>query len=57
MYVHNTPRGLNSFASLHLTIFERPVDFEFFEQSGNWPASGRSERVLARREPILKGEV
>jgi hypothetical protein len=26
----NTLRGLDFFASLHLTIFERPADFEFF---------------------------
>jgi len=32
-YLINTPRGLDFFASLHLTIFERPVNFEFFEQS------------------------
>jgi hypothetical protein len=25
----NTPRGLDFLASLHLTIFERPVSFEF----------------------------
>jgi len=29
----NTPRGLDFFASLHLTILERPAYFEFFEQS------------------------
>jgi hypothetical protein len=27
----NTPRVLDFFASLHLTIFERPVNFEFFK--------------------------
>ncbi|MBE1426966.1 hypothetical protein H4684_003650 [Desulfomicrobium macestii] len=26
----NTPRALDFFASLHLTIFERPANFEFF---------------------------
>jgi hypothetical protein len=25
----NTPRGLDFLASLHLTIFERPANFEF----------------------------
>jgi hypothetical protein len=29
----NTLRVLDFFASLHLTILERPVNFEFFEQS------------------------
>jgi hypothetical protein len=28
----NTLRVLDFFASLHLTIFERPVNFEFFSQ-------------------------
>jgi hypothetical protein len=27
-YLSNTPRGLDFFASLHLTIFERPAGFE-----------------------------
>jgi hypothetical protein len=27
--MRNTPRVLDFFASLHLTIFERPVNFEF----------------------------
>jgi hypothetical protein len=31
--MRNTLRVLDFFASLHLTIFERPVNFEFFEQS------------------------
>jgi hypothetical protein len=30
-YLPNTPRVLDFFASLHLTIFERPVNFEFFK--------------------------
>jgi hypothetical protein len=33
--MRNTLRALNFFASLHLTIFEQPVNFEFFEQSAN----------------------
>jgi hypothetical protein len=28
--MRNTPRALDFFASLHLTIFERPANFEFF---------------------------
>jgi hypothetical protein len=28
----NTPRGLDFFASLHLTIFEQPANFEFFNR-------------------------
>jgi hypothetical protein len=28
----NTPRALYFFASLHLTIFERPANFEFFNR-------------------------
>jgi hypothetical protein len=31
--MRNTPRGLDFFASLHLTILERPANFEFIEQS------------------------
>jgi hypothetical protein len=31
--MRNTPRVLDFFASLHLTIFERPASFEFFGQS------------------------
>jgi len=30
----NTLRGLDFFVSLHLTIFGRPANFEFIEQSG-----------------------
>jgi hypothetical protein len=30
--MRNTPRALDFFASLHLTIFERPANFEFFSQ-------------------------
>jgi hypothetical protein len=29
-YLRNTLRVLNFFASLHITIFERPANFEFF---------------------------
>jgi len=29
--MHDTPRGLDFSASLHLTIFERPVNFELFQ--------------------------
>jgi len=32
-YLRNTLRALDFFASLHLTIFERPVNFDFSEQS------------------------
>ena len=34
----NTPRVLDFFASLHLTIFERPVNFEFFNDGMAPPA-------------------
>jgi hypothetical protein len=30
--MQNTLRALDFFVSLHLTIFGRPVNFEFFEQ-------------------------
>jgi hypothetical protein len=30
--MRNTPRGLDFFASLHLTIFERPANFVFQRQ-------------------------
>jgi hypothetical protein len=30
----NTPRGLDFFVSLHLTIFERPANFEFSNELG-----------------------
>jgi len=30
--MRNTPRALDFFASLHLTIFERPANFEFFNR-------------------------
>jgi hypothetical protein len=33
----NTLRALDFFASLHLTIFERPASFEFFSQLEAWP--------------------
>jgi hypothetical protein len=39
--VPNTLRGLDFFASLHLTIFERPANFDFFEQSD------RNKKTLA----------
>jgi hypothetical protein len=32
-YLLNTPRGLDFFASLHLTIFSAPANFDFFEQT------------------------
>jgi hypothetical protein len=32
-YRRDTPRALDFFASLHLTILERPAHIEFFEQS------------------------
>jgi hypothetical protein len=30
--LRNTPRALNFLASLHLTIFDRSANFEFFNQ-------------------------
>jgi hypothetical protein len=30
-YLLNTPRALDFFASLHLTIFERPANFDLFD--------------------------
>jgi hypothetical protein len=33
----NTLRVLDFFVSLHLTIFERPVNCEYFEQSAKRP--------------------
>jgi hypothetical protein len=32
--MRNTPRVLDFFASLHLTIFEQSANFEFFSQLG-----------------------
>jgi len=46
----NTPRALAFSASLHLTIFERPVDFEFFEQLFEG-ASGKQHATGLREEP------
>jgi hypothetical protein len=34
----NTLRALDFFASLHLTIFERPENFEFFNSQSRWAA-------------------
>jgi hypothetical protein len=31
--MRNTPRDLDFFASLHLTILDRPAKFDFFEQT------------------------
>jgi hypothetical protein len=39
----NTPRALDFFASLHLTIFERPAKFEFFNSQSS-PYRPRSLR-------------
>jgi hypothetical protein len=43
----HTPRALDFFASLHLTIFERPANFEFFEQS---------DFIAKSRHPLEEGD-
>jgi hypothetical protein len=54
----NTPRGLDFFASLHLTIFERPVTFDFFKQSGKLPKNSKFFRQTShfsiKKRPIVR---
>jgi 16S rRNA (cytosine1407-C5)-methyltransferase len=47
----NTPRALDFFASLHLTIFERPVNFEFFNNP-SMKNTSRSFRLVCAPDQI-----
>ncbi|WP_425429369.1 type II toxin-antitoxin system RelE/ParE family toxin [Desulfomicrobium apsheronum] len=40
--MRNTPRVLDFFVSLHLTIFERPANYDFFnnQQDVHFPGAG-----------------
>jgi hypothetical protein len=42
--MRNTLRALDFFASLHLTIFERPANFEFFNSQLRTP-EGRAKKA------------
>jgi hypothetical protein len=55
--MRNTQRALDFFAFLHLTIFERPANLEFFEQSdnlwrenepGRWVSPGKKNPAQGR---------
>jgi 16S rRNA (cytosine1407-C5)-methyltransferase len=47
----NTPRALDFFASLHLTIFERPVNFEFFNNP-SMKNTSRSFRLVCSQDQV-----
>jgi hypothetical protein len=50
--MHNTLRALDFSASLHLTIFERPANFEFFAQSANRPPQNGDQMYPTARDNL-----
>ena len=56
-YLRNTLRAMDFFASLHLTILERPANFEFFKSVRKGEGLSRELIPLPARQHEVQGGV